>query len=102
MNRAENTKDKLRDAANALATGEGDIKDRLRNALIYHFSYVERQYLGTQLQPIYDRVISQSRKKPRFKGDSIVEAALYRMRKKTAARIATDVWEIFRSVYRVY
>lgn len=81
-----------------MVVGEGEIKHRLFVAYTQKLQYVRPKDLPKDLAPILESIDKRLFKKPTYKGQSTVEAALYRMHRKTAVKIAADIFEIYRAV----
>jgi len=85
------------DCIEILATSEGDIKTRLQHAVMTHLPMVEIEALPNDLKPLYKSIYDRLHKKdPTYKGQTSIEATMYRMRKKTASEIAKDLWKLNR------
>ncbi len=88
---------KLMDCTETLATSEGDIKTRLRHAVLTHLPMVEIESLPNDLKPLYKSIYDKLHsKKPTYRSETSIEASMYRMRKKTASIIAKDIWRLNR------
>lgn len=87
-------------AVRALATGPDDVKRRLRNAFMYHLGYVLEPDIPRNLAPLLASIQERLTRKPRYKGQSTVESALFGMHKSTASKIAVDVFELYLALSR--
>ena len=83
-----------------LVVGEGEIKHRLLIAYTQKLQYVRPEDIPADLSPILVSISKRLFKEPTYKGQSTVEAALYRMHRSTAAKIAADIFEIHHAVSR--
>jgi len=90
---------KLNDTVHSLATSEGNIKLRLQYAASTHLPFVfsKIEALPNDLKSKL-KVIEKSltNKEPTFNEQSTIEATMYRMHKKTASKIAENIWELNR------
>lgn len=82
-------------AVRELATGEGDVKRRVRAAYINHLMYVSSDQVPEELASLLVSIGDRLTKEPSYEGQSTVESAVYRMRRKTAAKIANDIFELY-------
>ncbi len=85
---------RISQAVRLLAIGEDDVKQRLRIAsetLFFVFDDDMPDDLKPQLESIKDRL---SKKMPRYKNETCVDATMFYMHKKTAAKIAEDIWKL--------
>lgn len=91
----ENTKHLITQAVRELATGEHDVKWRLRTAYINHLMYVSPDQLPVGLAPLLVSIRRRLTREPNYHRQSTVESAVYRMHRKTAAKIANDIFELY-------
>ena len=89
-----NVENLLIETVRLLAVGELDIKARLLCAYTQKLQYVLPDDVGKELSPLLVSIRERLFKAPTYKGESTVEAALYRMRRKTASAIAADIFEL--------
>lgn len=87
-------------AVRLLATGEDEIKHRLLIAYTQKFQYIFPEHVPEELRSLVVSVRRRLSKSPTYAQQSVVEAALYRMRRKTASKIAEDICEIHLSLSR--
>jgi hypothetical protein len=98
MNREDNARHNIEQAVRALSVGKGDVKHRVQDAFIHHLGYVSPDDVPSHLSEMLTSIRSRLTREPSYKGQSTVESALYRMHKSTAAKIATDIWELYRAL----
>ncbi|MBB3180804.1 hypothetical protein FHW64_005243 [Variovorax sp. Sphag1AA] len=77
-----------------LAVGEHGVKDRLLRAYTERLQFVFPDDVPVELKPLVVSIRKRLFREPRFKGQSTVESALYRMHGKTASAIAEDIYEL--------
>lgn len=90
-----NAKHLVMQAVRELATGEDDVKWRVRTACINHLMYVSADQVPEDLAPLLASIGKRLTKEPSYKGQSTVESAVHRMHRKTAAKIANDIFELY-------
>ena len=96
MRDPSNTRHLAEQAVRILVTNEDEIKHRLLTAYTQRFSYVFPDDVPESVRALVQSVHQRLTKEPTYPGQSRAEAALYRMRRKTAAAIAEDILEIQR------
>ena len=89
-----NVRNLVIEAVRLLAVGEPDIKARLFCSYTQKLQYVFSDDLSSDLSPLLASIRERLFKEPTYNGQSTVEAALYRMRRKTASAIAADIFEL--------
>ena len=86
---------KIREATEILATSTGNVKERLLLAVSRRLVFVDVEVLPKDLQPLLRSIRERLTKKdPQYRGQSRIEATLYRMHNITAAKIARDLWRL--------
>lgn len=85
-------------AVRLLAIGKHEIKHRLLCAYTQKLQYVFPEDVPPDLSPLLVSIRKRLFKEPRYDGQSTVESALYRMHGRTAAAIASDVYELQRAL----
>lgn len=100
MNQQDNAVHLVEQAVRVLATGPDNVKWRLRNAFMYHLGYIFEVHVPTELAPLLASIRKRLTRKPRYKGQSTVESALFGMHKSTASKIAADVFELYLALSR--
>jgi hypothetical protein len=94
--------EKLSQAVFLLATGEGDVRSRLRAAYL-EFSAVLPDSLPENLQEDFEWIRSELTKRDaRFPGDGKLDATLFRMQNRTGKKIAERIFELVQKVQRIY
>jgi hypothetical protein len=91
---------RLRESVQILATGEGDVKNRLMLAGTNHLIFANipedesiPQYFRTKLESIL-QTLTVKEWGENLKGDKI-RATLHRMRFKTGSEIAFEIWNLY-------
>lgn len=95
-----NTQYLIEPAVRILATGETEIKHRLLLAYTQKLQYVAPEHVPEELSALVLSIRERLFKPPTYKGQSVVESALYRMHRKTASAIATDILELHLALAR--
>lgn len=95
MSPEENVLKLTREAIRALVVGPDDVKRRLRTAFIYHLGYILEKDVPEDLALLLSSIRKRLTREPRYKGQSTVESALFRMHKSTASKIAKDIFELY-------
>ena len=80
------------------AVGEHTIKHRLLCAYTQKLQYVLPEHVPSDLSPLLESIRQRLFREPRYKVQSTVESALFRMHGKTAAVIAGDIVELHRAL----
>jgi hypothetical protein len=81
-----------------LATDEHRVKHRLLAAYTQRLQYVFPEKVPRELSALLMSIRTRLYREPRYKGQSTVESALYRMRAKAASAIAADILELGRGL----
>ena len=90
---------RIREATEILATGTGTVKERLLLAVSRRLVFAEASALPEDLQALLNSINDRLLKKePTYRGQSRLEATLYKMHQSTAAKIAKDIWRLNLSV----
>ena len=92
---------RLRESAKILAIGENDVKNRILLACTQHF-FLATPFLEDNLpkyfvdawETIFNELSKKDWKEYGIEGNKL-QATLYRMHKKTASRIAEQIWKLF-------
>ncbi|MFQ5995030.1 MAG: hypothetical protein ACE5K1_08030 [Acidiferrobacterales bacterium] len=101
MKEKDQARHNLEQAVQILAVGQEDIKHRLQVAYIHHVKHVAADALPNNLRQVLTAIHKKmTDKKPFYEGQSAVEANVYWMKKKTAAAIAKQIWELHRAMER--
>lgn len=95
-----NARHLLEEAVRLLATGEGDIKDRLFHSYVQKFQYVLPEDVPPDLSSLVESVQRQLTREPLYEGQSTVESAMYRMRRRVASTIAGHIFEVHLAMAR--
>lgn len=98
MSDPNNVRHLVEETVRLLAIGERQIKDRLLLAYTQKLQYVFPNHVPSGLAPLLESIRKRVYREPRYKGQSTVESALYRMHGKTAAAIAGDIVELHRAL----
>jgi len=89
-----NIRNLVSEAVRLLAVGEDEIKQRLLRAYTQKLHFVFPNDVPAELSQSLGSIRERLFKEPTYEGQSTVEAALYRMHRKTASKIATDIFEL--------
>ena len=98
MSDPDNVRHLVEEAVRLLAVGEGPVKHRLLSAYTQKLQFVFPEHVPSDLSPLLISIRERLFRIPRYKGQSTVESALYRMHGKTAAAIAGDIVELQRAL----
>ena len=94
MSNPENARNLIAESVRILSVNEHEIKHRLLCAYTQKLQYVFPDDVPSDLLPLLASIRNRLFKEPTYNGQSTVEAALYRMRRKTASTIAADIYEL--------
>jgi hypothetical protein len=88
---------KIIEATKLLAVGEENVKQRVQRAAEKHLVFVDIETLPDDLKPLFESIWNRlTQKEPTHKGEGQIQAAVSPMHKKTAAKIAEDIWKLNR------
>lgn len=99
MSDPENVRNLIAESVRILSSSQHEIKHRLLCSYTQKLQYVFPDDVPSDLSPLLVSIRNRLFKKPTYNGQSTVEAALYRMHRKTACAIAADIYELNHAMY---
>ena len=103
-------------AVETLCIGEGDVRSRLKSAVVYQLHPLRERDFPVALRNIFRRIMDAATRydasdldkslplpygKSHTQYEGTIEATMRRIRRRTGARIAHDIWSLYRELLEI-
>ena len=118
--KAQDVLERVTLAIETMCVEKGDVRSRLKDALIYHLSPLREQDFPDELRHKFRKIMEQSTKYDgsdlhesyvypieilppgiRPPSEGRIEATMRRIKRKTGAKIARDIWDLYCELRRI-